>query len=62
MLASAGREKVRKIRTPAVADRGGLDALEVHREVVHEVLAVGVVHDLLVQRARLLKVDCDPQH
>ena len=52
-----GRGKER--RTLACLDLGALRVLEVHGDVVHEVLAVRVAEDLLVQRARLLEVDCE---
>ena len=39
-------------------DLGALCILEVHGDVMHEVLAVRVAEDLLVQRAGLLEVDC----
>ena len=45
-------------RTLTGFDLGALRVLEVHGDVVHEVLAVRVAEDLLVQRARLLEVDC----
>ena len=39
-------------------DLGTLHVLEVHGDVMHEVLAVRVAEDLLVQRVGLLEVDC----
>ena len=39
-------------------DLGALCVLEVHGNIMHEVLAVCVAEDLLVQCVGLLKVDC----
>ena len=54
----AGKERREGGRTLAGLDLGALRVLEVHGDVMHEVPAVRVAEDLLVQRARLLEVDC----
>ena len=47
----------RKLTLPRL-DFGALRVLEVHRNVVHEVVPVGIAEHLAPQRTGLLEVDC----
>ena len=40
-------------------DDGALDVAEVSGDVANEVLLLGVIEDLLPERARLLEVNCN---
>lgn len=57
-----GEVRERVERTLAVTDLSLLDCLHVAVQVVDEVFALGVVHRLRPERARLLEVDCVTQN